>query len=273
MKRRLGAITALLCLGFAGAAYAAAGTATGGPNTYTGNFTVSGHAGTAKKPVSVGMVETLGMGSTTAGNVGAPLVDIRTTTYGVKVPYAKYFPKCTVAQISAGGSSGKWNGVCPKGSLVATGNVTAALTSPSVNLVGPGSPCQLGLWVYNGGPGKLTFFFTTTPAQCAGLSTGAAAPWQGKVSQSGKNLVTDVPEPADVSYNAGNVGLFGSLQSETLKYKRMTVKKGKKVYPYFVSVGCKSGSRPYTITYTATESNTGSPTVGSGTVSGTNKCH
>ena len=48
----------------------------------------------------------------------------------------------------------------------------------------------------------------------------------------------------------------------------MSVKKGKKVYPYIESIGCAKHSRPYTITYTATESISGSPTVGSGTVKG-----
>ncbi len=272
MKRRLVAITAIACLGVAGVAYGA-GPVTAGPNSYSGEFAVSGAAGTVKKPVAVAMTETLGMTSTTAGNVGAPLTEIKTTTYGLRAPYAKYFPRCTVGRISANnGNNGKWNAVCPKGSLVARGTVNAALVSPAANLAGPGAPCHLGLWVYNGGPGKLTFFFTTTPQQCAGNATGAAAPWQGTIRQAGKYLITDVPEPADVSYNAANVGLFGSLQSEVLKFTRLTVKRGKKVYPYIESVGCRKHTRPYTITYTATESPTGSPTVGSGTVSGTANC-
>ena len=85
------------------------------------------------------------MGSTTSGNVGAPLVNIRTTTYGVKVD-GQYFPKCTPDQINEdNGHNGKWNAVCAKGSLVASGSVQAALTSPSAKLAGPGAPCSLGL--------------------------------------------------------------------------------------------------------------------------------
>jgi hypothetical protein len=273
MKRRLGAITALLCLCLAGAAYAA-GPVTGGPNSYTGSFAVAGAAGTPTKPAAVALTETLGMSSVTAGNVGAPLVNIKTTTYGVKAPNGALFPTCTVAKISANnGNNGKWNAVCPKGSLVATGTVTAALTSPSANLAGPGSPCNLGLWVYNGGKGKLVFFFTTTPAQCDGLATGAAAPWLGTVSQAGKYLVTNVPEPPDVSYNAGNVGLFGSLETEVLHFKKMSVKKNGKIYPFIESIGCTKKSRPYTITYTATTSNTPSAAnESSGTVTGSASC-
>ncbi len=273
MRGKLLALTALLCLLVAGAAYAAGTPVTAAPNTYTGNFAVAGGAGTVAKPKAVAMTETLGMGSSTSGNVGAPLVSIKTTTYGVKAPNGKYFPKCTAAQINTqGGSTQKWNKVCPAGSLVATGNVSAALTSPSVKLAGPGSPCALQLWVYNAGPSQETFFFTTTPAQCAGLTTGAAAAWTGSVSEQGRYLVTNTPEPADVSYNAGNVGLFGSLQNETLKFKKLTVKHAGKVYPYLESTGCSKGARPFTITYTATESNTGSPTVGTGTVKGSASC-
>jgi hypothetical protein len=267
------ASTALLCLFVVGAAYAA-GPVTGGPNSYTGSFAVSGGAGSSAKPVPAALTETLGMSSTTSGNVGAPLVDIRTTTYGVKAPNGAFFPKCTAAKISANnGNNGKWNAVCPKGSLVAQGNVQAALTNPSANLAGPGAPCSLGLWVYNGGPGTLVFFFTTTPAQCDGLTTGDAAPWVGKVSEQGKYLVTDVPEPPDVSYNAGNIGLFGSLQSETLVFKRMTVKHGGRVLPFIESIGCSKKARPYSITYTATTSNSpSSSNESSATVKGSAKC-
>lgn len=272
MRKKLGALTALLCLIATGAAYAA-GPVTGGPNTYTGAMSVAGAAGTTVRPAPAAWTETYGMGSTTTGNVGAPLVDIKTTIYGLKAPNAKYFATCTANKINANnGNNGKWNSICPKASLVGSGSVTAALTSPKVNLAGPGSPCSLTLWVYNGGPGKLTYFFTTSPSQCAGLSTGAAAAWTGTVSQSGKNLVTNTPEPADVAYNAGNVGLFGSLVSENLKFRKVTVRHAGKTLPFIESIGCSRHARPFTISYTATDSTSGSPTVGTGTVKGSANC-
>ena len=272
MRHRVLATIVLLCLFGAGAAYAA-GPVTGGPNTYSGSFAIAGPAGSPAKPKAVALTESLQMGSTTSGNVGAPLVDIKTTTYGVKAPYAGMFPKCTAATINANGNSGKWNSVCPKGSLVASGTVNAVLVQSS--LQGPGATCALDLWVYNGGPGQLTFFFTVPPTGpgCDGLATGAAAAWTGKVSQAGKYLVTNVPEPADVAYNAGNTGLFGSLQTEVLHFKRMTVKKGRKVYPFIESIGCTKHARPYTISYTATTSNTPSAANESGAmVKGSAKC-
>ncbi len=96
-------------------------------------------------------------------------------------------------------------------------------------------------------------------------------PGPASIKQAGSKLVNDVPEPADVSYDAGNIKLFGSLQSETLNWKKLTVKHGGKTYPYLASTGCK-GSRAYSIAYTATESTSGSPTVGAGTVKGSGKC-
>jgi hypothetical protein len=272
MKKRVVGFAVVLCLCLAGGAYAA-GPVASPPNSYTGAFAVSGAVGSSTHPAAVALSETLGMSSTTSGNVGAPLVNIKTTTYGVKAPNGGMFPTCTAAKINTtGGSSLKWNAVCSSGSLVATGSVTAALTSPSANLKGPGAPCKLGLWVYNGGPGMLTFFFTTAPAQCDGLQTGDAAAWTGKVSESGKYMVTNVPEPADVSYNAGNINLYGSLETEVLHFKKMTVTKGGKAYPFIESTGCSHGARPYTVSYTATQSNSGSPTEAAGTVKGSAKC-
>jgi hypothetical protein len=273
MRKKMGAVTALICLIAAGAAYAA-GPVTGGPNTYTGGMSVAAAAGTIAKPAPAAWTETYGMGSTTAGNVGAPLVDIKTTIYGLKAPNARYFATCTANKINANnGNNGKWNAVCPRASLVGSGSVTAALTSPTVHLAAPGSPCSLTLWVYNSGPGKLTYFFTTTPSRCDGLATGAAAAWTGTVSQAGKYLVTNTAEPADVSYNAGNLNsLFGSLVSEVLKFRKVTVKHAGKTLPFIESVGCSKHARPFTISYTATESTSGSPTVGTGTVKGSANC-
>jgi len=272
MRRKLVAITAPLCLFVAGAA-SAAGPVSASPNTYTGNFVVAGVHGSPARPIAVSLVERLGMGSSTSGKVGAPLVKIRTTTYGLKMD-GQYFPKCTPNQINEdNGHNGKWNAVCPKRSLVASGHVEAALTNPSSNLAGPGAPCSLGLWVYNGGVGKLTFFFTTSPDQCDGLTTGAAAAWTGTVREAGRTFVTDVPEPADVSYDAGNIGLFGSLETETLTFKKLTVRHAGRVIPFLASIGCEKGARPFSVTYTATTSNSpSSANESTGEVRGTHKC-
>jgi hypothetical protein len=271
MRRKLVAITALICLLATGAAYGAAATPVpdnGNINTYTGAYNARG-AGTANKPVAVSMVETLGMASVTAGNVGAPLTDIKSTIYGLK-SNGQYFPKCTVKMIDS--NTTKWNGVCPKNSLVASGTVNSVLV-PATLAQSSATPCNLKLWVYNAGAGQLAYFFTVPgPTSCAGLNTGAAAAYSGTVQQAGKNLINDVKEPADISTSAGNInGTFGSLVSEKLTWKKLTVKVKGKVYPYLESNGCQSNKRKFSIKYTATTSSSLSPQY-SATVSGTSGC-
>ena len=79
-------------------------------------------------------------------------------------------------------------------------------------------------------------------------------------------------EPADISTSAGNLpSTFASLVSETLNWKKLTVKQGGKVYPYLESTGCKSGKRPFAIKYTATTSSSLQPKY-SATVLGTPGC-
>jgi hypothetical protein len=272
MRRKLVAITALLSLLAAGAAYGAAATPVpdnGNINTYTGSYTVSHGAGTANKPAAVSMVERLGMASVTAGNVGAPLTDIKSTVYGLK-SNGQYFPKCTVKMIDS--NTTKWNAACPKGSLVASGSVKSVLVNSTLAR-SAATPCNLKLWVYNAGPGQLAYFFTVPgPTSCSGLATGAAAAYSGSVKQAGKNLINDVKEPADISTSAGNIsGTFGSLVSETLTWKKLTVKQAGKVYAYLESTGCKAGKRPYAIKYTATTSSSLQPQY-SATVTGTPGC-
>ena len=109
------------------------------------------------------------------GNRTAPLTDVKTRIYGT-VADGKDFPKCTKGMIGAA----KSDTVCPKGSLVATGAITATLgpaSSPSAAT--PGTvPCNPLLHVYNGGPGKLVFFFVDKAPDhlCANgaISTGQA---------------------------------------------------------------------------------------------------
>ena len=76
--------------------------------------------------------------------------------YGV-VNNGKDFPTCSLAKIEAA----KTDTGCPKGSLVATGSITALIgptTDPSASNPNV-APCKPLLHAYNGGPGKVVFFF------------------------------------------------------------------------------------------------------------------
>jgi hypothetical protein len=244
----------------AGAAVAYAATL----NKYTASVAASpAKPGTAAKPVSVGVTEKLGAANATSGKVAAPLVEIKTTIYGL-ISNAKKFPSCSSTKIDTGPAFG---GNCPKGSEVATGSVNALLGGPALDPTKTIS-CKPGLEVFNGGGGKLWFFFTaTSPTQCAGLTTGRTAPYEGTVKQSGKNLVIDVPLPPDVSTMvAGTANFYGSLINETLAFKKASYKGS----PLLASVGCKGGKRPFSVAFTAVATSS-SPRV-TQTVSGTGKC-
>jgi hypothetical protein len=236
------AVAAVLAV--AGVAYAAAF------NDYTAKLTFSpSKAGSKSKPSAVAFTENLGAKGL-EGNRAAPLVDIKTTIYGIRTNAAK-FPTCSASKITS--NPAKWDKVCPKKSLVATGPVNALL-GPASDLKATGSPCNPFLHVYNGGGGKLVFFFVIIPPKytCATLQTGASAPYIGHVKQVGNNLVTDVPLPPDVSTKAGNLtGVYGSLIKEALTFKKVTTKVKGKTVGYNESFGCKNGKRPYIVQYTS----------------------
>jgi hypothetical protein len=249
--------TAVAVLVGASVAYAAS------LNTYTASLSFSGKAGSKAKPSPLSMKYTLGASNATAGSRAAPLVDIKTTLYGVVVN-TKPFPTCDSKTILTGP---KFNLNCKKGSEVATGQVNSLLGSPV--LTQAGSACNPGLTVYNAGSNKLWFFFTAVGTQCGGLRTGSTAPYPGTLKAAGKNLVMDVPLPPFVSTMvAGQPNFYGSLIKEVLNWKKMTTKvKGKSV-AFMASVGCKGSKRPYSIAFTATNG----PTKETKTVTGSAKC-
>ncbi len=243
MRRIIIAVTAITALAAATVAYAQATS-----NTYTVSFSFNQKgAGTAKKPVTMGFTQIYNVANATSGMRAAPLVDIKTTMPDVRANW-KPFPTCSAAKII----QAKSDTGCPKGALVATGTLTAALGDPT--LAGAGTPCSPILDVWNAGGGKLVYFFVVTGThQCGGLQTGAAAPYIATLRQAGNALVQDVPLPPDVSTDAGGIGAFGSLTYENLKWAKLTTKVGGKVVPFLESTGCPGGSKQVSVSFTATD--------------------
>jgi hypothetical protein len=284
MRRTVIAATALLCLAFAGSAYASTVAPTATNNGYSASFTVSG--GTkAGSPVT--MDEKLGTTPAKGYEAPYPLADVLTKIQGVSSPYAKYFPTCTVAQINAAGTSnGAWNGVCPKGSEVADGTLISVIvpntiSNPMLSTANAiADPCTLGLHVYNAGGDNLAYFFTVASNACGPLDTGAALPYPGTVASKGGYAVNNVPEDANISFEAGGLPAWGALISENLKWND-TIKVHGKSYSYIVSTGCKK-SRKFTAQFTGTDftGSASSPTqtaptsswLKAATVTGTTKC-
>ena len=247
---------------------AAAAYATTYYNSYTAKLSFSpSKAGSAKAPSPFKMEQIL-TAAGQGGNRAAPLTDIKTTIYGV-VANGGAFPTCSDAQIEA--DKTKYDAACPKGSMVASGPVNSLLGPQKDNSQAAGTPCNPFLHVYNGGKGKLVFFFTTDLQHtCAGLRTGATAPYDATSKQQGKNLVVDVPLPPDVSNKvAGIPNYYGSLIKEDLTWLKLTKKVGGKTVAYQQSVACQNGKRPWKTQFTAQDYNGSSETQ---TVSGSAKC-
>ncbi len=263
MRRKAVIVTALVMLVGATAAFAAAG----GPNDYTGTGqTFSKGVGSSKKPVGISFTQTLAAANNDSTKAAAVLTRIVVKTYGL-VSNGSKFPTCDASKFTTLKSDKQ----CPTLSKFATGHVQSKLGDPTLSQSNR-TPCNPDLDVFNGrGKGKLWFFFTTHSAlQCAGLTTGATAPYPGTVSQQGKYQVTNIPLPADISTRVANQpNFYGSLIHETLAWPKLKTKvKGKIVYNT-VSVGCLKGKRPWTITFYSTTNGSNSFKQ---SVSGSAKC-
>lgn len=229
------------------AAEVAMATTTTAFNTYGGSLTVApSAAGTAAKPSPLGLTQILNAVSAQTGLNAAPLVDIKEMFYGLKVD-TKDFPICSTAFITKNTDTN-----CPKGSMVASGTVVAAV-GPTT-LIGATDACDPLLHVYNSGAGTLSYFFVISAShQCAGQVTGAAAPYVATIKPGpGGTLVLNTPLPPDVSTDAANIGLYASLTHEKLVFSKATKKVHGKTVSFLSSVGCKAGKRPWSISYTAT---------------------
>jgi hypothetical protein len=245
MRRIIIIGTAIAVLVGAASAYAAL-------NTYTANVTVAGGAGSPKSPVPVAVTEHYGATNVTAGLVAAPLVDIKTTIYGLQSNAGK-FPTCNGNTISVR----KDDTFCPAKALIATGSVHAELGSPSLKATGA-IPCNPFLHAWNGGPGTAWFFFLTSSQHlCATLHTGDTQAYPATISQQGKNLVINLPLPSYISTAvAHHPGLYGSLITETLSYRKVTTRVNGKTVGYISSVGCLHGKRPWKVQFTAVSGST-----------------
>jgi hypothetical protein len=256
LRRIVVVATALAVLMAAASAFAAA---TSGVNSYTATLKFSPN----KASTPLGYTQKY-VANGTNGNRTAPLTDIKTVIYGVKSD-GKDFPTCSAKKIAAAGSDTG----CPKGALVATGNITATLgPAASQSSAAPGQlPCNPLLDVWNAGQGKVVYFFVDKAPNhtCAGgaIQTGGVAPFTGTTKTVGKNLVMNTPIPSYVSFPL--TGVEGSLTSETLTWKNLS----SGGHHYGASVACKSGKRPYSVTFTAQIPGS---TPDTQTVTGTQKC-
>ncbi len=177
MRRIMFAATALAALAVATAAFAASGAF----NTYTGSTLgfKRNKAGSVSSPAPISVIDNYVAGGT-GGNRTAPLTDILTKIYGLRFD-TKEFPTCSFNTIK----NAKSDASCPKGSMVATGTLTASIGPQITPTVAAGTGCSVLLDVFNGGHGKLAFFFRTNATHVCfngALTTGSVGPYQGTLS-------------------------------------------------------------------------------------------
>ena len=172
--------------------------------------------------------------------------------------------ECTLAQINAAQNDTG----CPKTAKIATGYINAQLGA-ATDPTAAGSACDPVLDVWNGGPGKLTFFFVETGShQCLGgaLHTGQVPPWQATYKQAGANLDVTIPVPNTVDYPLGTSGgEVGSLSKEYLNWQSQKVDG-----TYDITSTACTGKRNYTFGFQA--SAIGSTTNEAGAVKGSASC-
>lgn len=258
MKRIAIAIaTAVVGLVGASSAFAAV-------NNYTATYKFSGAKATKAKPAKINFKQTINVTAGTSGQRTGILHQITTKIDDVKVDVSG-FPTCTAAKINAAQNDTG----CNKKALIAKGYINAELGAATDPTAG-GQACDPELDVWNGGKGKLIFFFVDEGShQCLGgaLHTGQVPPWTATYKQAGKNLDVTIPIPNTVDYPLGTTGgEVGSLSYEALNWKSQMVN-GK---ADITSVGCPSAKRNYSFTFNAslpnmpaeTKKTTGSATCG-----------
>lgn len=216
-------------------------------NTYKATHPVSPNkAGSTKKPVTVSLTDNYVATSATPGERTAPLVNIKDKVYGL-VSNGKDFPTCSLTKISKANNDAG----CPKGALVASGTVNALIGSAK-DPTAAASPCSTILHVWNGGQGKVTFFFRTDATHVClsgAITTGKVGPYPATISKQGKYFVLNTPIPNYVSFPIP--GLEGSLITEHLTWAKKTTKVHGKTVAYLASVACDHGRRPYSTAFTA----------------------
>jgi hypothetical protein len=261
---------ALAVLGGGGAAFAASS----GFNAYSATETFSPAAGSSSHPAPVSVSEHWKANGAGSNLNARPITKIVVKQYGVKTNGGD-FPTCTASQINNAANAKDWNKVCPKGSLIGGGPVSAELLAQT----GTGSPaaCRPYLFVYNGGKNKQTFLFAEAPQApgsqytCAVAKTGTScAAYSANVSFANNVGTTTINVPPCASTTASNLtGVYASLHTLDVKYPDQLKEKG---HSYMESVACKNGKRPYSTTFTATNFMGQLPATQTTTVNGTASC-
>jgi hypothetical protein len=132
--------------------------------------------------------------------------------------------------------------------------------------------CDPLLHVWNGGAGKLVFFFAEHAPNhlCANgaIATGAIAPFTATVRRIGRKLIMNAQIPSYVSFPLA--GLEASVTGESLHFLKVIKTVGGRRLAEIAAAGCQARKRPYSITFTAESA--GGAVPQSHTVKGADPC-
>jgi hypothetical protein len=196
-----------------------------------------GSGGTPKKPKVVSNSFSYDV-TGAPGQRAATATKFVATTVGL-VQDGKGFPVCTAEMID----SVKSDSICPKGSEIGTGNLTALIGPDNDTSSATVITCKKDIHLYNTGRHTFAILGVGDPKDCA--SIGYIYPTLGSWSQQGKKLVMDLPVPENVQHPLP--GVSGYFNHSETTYFNMVTGKGKKKHGYFMSVGCgKAKQRKFT---------------------------
>jgi hypothetical protein len=244
-KLRILAVAVLGLLAFATVAFAVQ------ENEYTVNGKVTPtKAGTKKKPVPIG----LNFGYTVSEKTGKrpALIDKYKIHFAGLQVNSAVAKTCTAAKIDAAQSAS----VCPKGSLIGTGDVenqSGSSTDENANTI----TCHLELSVFNSGKNKAALFLeggpSSDPAQNCPLTVAKAIDANFVRDAKGTALVFNVDD--QLLHPAPGFDNAVVLVKSTIK--KLTKKIKGKTRGYFESIGgCTNKKRAITVTFTP---NNGTP--------------
>jgi len=220
-------------------------------NQYTVKGTVapSKKPGSKKKPVPFGVTFSYTV-SEQHGWRPSPVKTYAIDFYGVRAVNGKYFPKCTAKQIN-GNQQGTSDSVCPKGSKVGTGKITAVVGPPADPTV-KSFTCSLTLDVYNSGTGKGALWIHRGSSDQCPVDTHQAIPTKYVAGSPGGSTALKFTVPPELLHNTGLDISTTAVTSQIKKLTKHVKSKGKtRTVGYYESVACKGSKRPTTVTFTS----------------------
>jgi hypothetical protein len=224
---RLLAATILAALAFAAVAVAQTG-------PYTIGGTVSVKGGTKAKPKAGGLTFSFTVEDPT-GNQTAPLQTYSIAFEGGRMN-TTLLPACPAAKINAAQGS---NSVCPAGSKIGTGSLTALIGTAGTPTSGA-SPCKASLILYAAGKGHATLLVQSQLADCpVALSQAIDMTYFTKGALAG--LKFTVPEEL-----RHQLGLDITVTHADAKLDKIVKKKK----GFLEATGCADGKRDIVVTFT-----------------------